>query len=448
MKKTQTKKVSIIKEDVSSANISPISYMVFIDISSYLFKGRGLLNSMFPTKPTESITKWFGKVKEDATYKENEEAFKAISSRFMGNPILKKLYSSIDKLKTVSTGETDQSDRDKDIEKLLGKISLFIKNRLTKKERELIGKISTVVNSIGNNISSAIKSDLEAMAKAEEPAPTNPESTEEKPKTEVKVNERLKNKLRKKIKEIVRTNIINQHYKTEGVFKMKKQKDLVNEGRRIQETFLKKVNEGFFDKIKDVFKDSEDFTALIKQFGLDREKVLKKPDGTIDVKNTFWVDGSKEWMDADKKGLALAVNKILDAGNLQIMNIKGQPTPFKLERWPKIVKNIEIKDCDLVSFEGFAIELEGGGKVQVMQCDNLKSLKGLPSSLKEFSFGPGLFKNFEDFGDVKPTRIVTLPGTTKMAVEALKASNNDVKAAEEALMKQTGIRVSILVPKQ
>ena len=69
MKKTQTKKVSIIKEDVSSANISPISYMVFIDISSYLFKGRGLLNSMFPTKPTESITKWFGKVKEDATYK-------------------------------------------------------------------------------------------------------------------------------------------------------------------------------------------------------------------------------------------------------------------------------------------------------------------------------------------------------------------------------------------
>jgi len=229
---------------------------------------------------------------------------------------------------------------------------------------------------------------------------------------------------------------------------MKKQKDLVNEGRRIQETFLKKVNEGFFDKIKDVFKDSEDFTALIKQFGLDREKVLKKPDGTIDVKNTFWVDGSKEWMDADKKGLALAVNKILDAGNLQIMNIKGQPTPFKLERWPKIVKNIEIKDCDLVSFEGFAIELEGGGKVEVMQCDNLKSLKGLPSSLKDFKFGYGLFKNFEDFGDVKPARIVTLPGTTKMAVEALKASNNDVKAAEEALMKQTGIRVSILVPKQ
>jgi len=449
MKKTQTKKVSIIKEDVSSANISPISYMVFIDISSYLFKGRGLLNSMFPTKPTESITKWFGKVKEDETYKENEEAFKAISSRFMGNPILKKLYSSIDKLKTVSTGETDQSERDKDIEKLLGKISLFIKNRLTKKERELIGKISTVVNSIGNNISSAIKSDLEAMAKAEEPAPTNPESTEEKPKTEVKVNERLKNKLRKKIKEIVRTNIINQHYKTEGVFKMKKQKDLVNEGRRIQETFLKKVNEGFFDKIKDVFRDSEDFTALIKQFApLDREKVLKKPDGTVDVADNFWVDGTKEWMDADKKGLALAVNKILNKGILHIMNITGQPTLFKLERWPRICSEVKISKCDLVSFEGFSIQLEGGGKVEVTECDNLKSLKGLPSSLKDFSFGYGLFKNFEDFGDVKPARIVTLPGTTKMAVEALKASNNDVKAAEEALKKQTGITISLLVPKQ
>jgi hypothetical protein len=208
MKKTQTKKVRIIKEDVSSANISPISYMVFIDISSYLFKGRGLLNSMFSSKATESITKWFGRVKEDETYKENEEAFKAISSRFMGNPILKKLYSSIDKLKTISTGETDQSERDKDIENLLGKISLFIKNRLTKKERELIGKISTVVNSIGNNISSTIKSDLEAMTKAEAPAPIQPKSNEEKPKVEGKVNERLKNKLRKKIKEIIRTHII------------------------------------------------------------------------------------------------------------------------------------------------------------------------------------------------------------------------------------------------
>jgi len=205
MKKTQTNKVSIIKEDVSSANISPISYMVFIDISSYLSKGRGLLSSMFAAKPSESITKWFGKVKEDETYKENEEAFKAISSRFMGNPILKKLYSSIDKLKTVSTGETDQSERDKDIEKLLGKISLFIKNRLTKKERELIGKMSTVVNSIGNNISSAIKSDLEAMAKAEEPEKPKEEPKEEPkkepvkpieaPKVEGKVNERLKNKI-------------------------------------------------------------------------------------------------------------------------------------------------------------------------------------------------------------------------------------------------------------
>jgi len=208
MKKTQTKKVRIIKEDVSSANISPISYMVFIDISSYLSKGRGLLNSMFSSKATESITKWFGRVKEDETYKENEEAFKAISSRFMGNPILKKLYSSIDKLKTISTGETDQSERDKDIENLLGKISLFIKNRLTKKDRELIGKISTVVNSIGNNISSTIKSDLEVMTKAEAPAPIQSKSNEEKPKVEGKVNERLKNKLRKKIKEIIRTQML------------------------------------------------------------------------------------------------------------------------------------------------------------------------------------------------------------------------------------------------
>lgn len=442
MKKNNPKKSVRINEDVSLANISPMSYIVFIDIASFLSKGNGLLSSMFSSKAPERIAKWFGKVKSEEAYTENEEAFKAVSSRFMGNPILKKLYSSIDKLKTVSTGETNESDRDKDIEKLLGKVGLFIKGRLTKQEKELVGKLSTSLASIGNNISSSIKSDLEQMAAAETPEPA------EEPKTEIKVNERLKNKLRKKIKEIIRTNIISKYNRNEGVSKMKKQKDLVNEGRRIQETFLKKVNEGFFDKIKDVFKDSEDFTALVKQFELDREKVLKKSDGTVDVSKNFWVDGTKEWMDADKKGLALAVNKILDNGTLHIKNITGQPTLFKLERWPKICAKVLIEKCDLVSFEGFSINLEGGGEVEVAQCDNLKSLKGLPSSLKKFSFGYGSFKNFEDFGDIKPINIVSLPGTSKIAVEALKASNNDVKAAEQALKKQTGIDISLLVPKQ
>ena len=141
------------------------------------------------------------------------------------------------------------------------------------------------------------------------------------------------------------------------------------------------------------------------------------------------------------------VNKILNKGTLQISGISGQPTLFKLERWPRICAEVVISNCDLVSFEGFAIELEGGGKVEVNACENLKSLKGLPSSLKQFSFGYGSFKNFEDFGDIKPNRIVSLPGTSKMAVDALKASNNDVKAAEQALKTQTGIDISILVKK-
>jgi hypothetical protein len=201
MKKTNSKKSVRINEDVSLANISLMSYIVFIDIASFLLKGNGLLSSMFSSKAPERIAKWFGKIKSEDAYTENEDAFKAVSSRFMGNPILKKLYSSIDKLKTVSTGETDESDRDKDIEKLLGKVGLFIKGRLTKQEQELVGKLSTSLSSIGNNISSSIKSDLEQMTATE-----SPERAEE-PKTEIKVNERLKNKLRKKIKEIIRTQM-------------------------------------------------------------------------------------------------------------------------------------------------------------------------------------------------------------------------------------------------
>lgn len=224
-------------------------------------------------------------------------------------------------------------------------------------------------------------------------------------------------------------------------------RDLVSENRKIQDTFKKRMNEGFFDKIKGIFNDSEEFLKLLKQFELNREEILKKSDGTIDVKRNFWVDGSKEWMDSDKKGLALAVNKILENGNLHIINIKGQPTPFKLERWPKICSNVLIENCDLVSFEGFSINLEGGGKIEVSNCENLKSLKGLPKSLKRFEFSIGEFKNFEDFGDYKPM-MITIPGTSKMAQVALKSNNNDVKSAEESLQKEHGIRrVSIIIKK-
>lgn len=223
--------------------------------------------------------------------------------------------------------------------------------------------------------------------------------------------------------------------------------DLVTENRKIQDTFKKRLNEGFFDKIKGIFNDSEEFLELLKQFGLNKNLILKNSDGTIDVKGNFWVDGTKEWMDADKKGLALAVNKILDRGNLHLSNIKGQPTPFKLERWPRICSNILIDNCDLVSFEGFSIKLEGNNRIEVSQCDNLKSLKGIPSSLKQFSFGIGEFKNFEDFGDYKPM-IISIPGTSKMAQEALKLNNNNVSSAEESLQKEHGIKkVSIIIKK-
>jgi hypothetical protein len=223
---------------------------------------------------------------------------------------------------------------------------------------------------------------------------------------------------------------------------MKKQKDLVTEGRKIHEKFLKRVNEGFFDKIKSTFKDSEDFTELLTQFSLKRDNVLKNTDGTVNVGNLFFVDGSKEWLDADKKGLALAVKEITGGGRLQIRGIKGQPTPFKLERWPKKCSEIIIDNCDLVSFDGFSNIGLTGVKVEVSNCENLKSLNGLGASVKTFMFMTGDFKNFEEFGDFKPA-MQSIPGTSKMAVDALKENNNDVKAAEEALKTKHGFKIII-----
>lgn len=223
---------------------------------------------------------------------------------------------------------------------------------------------------------------------------------------------------------------------------MKKQKDLVTEGRKIHEKFLKKVNEGFFDKIKSTFKDSEEFTELLSRFNLKRDNVLKNTDGTINVGNVFAIDGSKEWMDADKKGPALAVKEITGAGQLRLTNIKGQPTPFKLERWPKKCSEIVVNNCDIVSFDGFSKLGLAGVKVELSNCENLKSLNGLGSSVKTLMFMSGDFKSFEDFGDFKPG-MQTIPGTSKMAQDALKENNNDVKAAEEALKTKYGFRVSI-----
>jgi undecaprenyl diphosphate synthase len=102
----------------------------------------------------------------------------------------------------------DKEKLAQDIQKLIEKIALYIKRRLTDADFELLDVISSEINHVSEKISEKLDSDVESLLTAEEPVPIPDEEPAEK-----KVSERMKNKLRKKIKEIVRTHMISGRYK-------------------------------------------------------------------------------------------------------------------------------------------------------------------------------------------------------------------------------------------
>lgn len=200
-----------IKESITSSAISPISYIILIDSANIIGKGRGFLTYIFPTESSSTFKIWFRKMQSSDSYKETKEKLKSLASRFDGNPSLITLCKTLERLKKMTFAESDKESHEKDIEKLISKISVFIKRRLTEEDDALLEKVLSEINNVAEKISKKMDDELEsAMQKTVKSEPDVSKSEEsEKQKTEIKVNERVKNKLRKKIKEIIRTHLFN-----------------------------------------------------------------------------------------------------------------------------------------------------------------------------------------------------------------------------------------------
>ena len=206
-------KKRIIKESISESAASPFTYIVLIDALNLSEKGKGVINYMFPKENTEIIKSWFKKLYQSDSYRSQKDNLQSISERFYNNANLIALYKAVNGLKTMSYVQADKEKHEESIQKLINRISGFIKRRLSPEDNESIEVFVQQLNHIAEKISEKIQIEVDSMLQKEEPIPVPDEEKKEEPKTEIKVNERLRNKLRKKIKEMVRTHLIGSRYR-------------------------------------------------------------------------------------------------------------------------------------------------------------------------------------------------------------------------------------------
>lgn len=190
------KRKNKINETIMLSAISPISFIALIDSANVIEKNKNLIQFMFPNESMDGIKSWFYKFGKSDVYKESSEKLQSIGSRFSTNPILKVLYKSLDTLKSATYNESEKESHEADIRKIIEKIGLFIKKRLTEDDIAVLESILPELNGVSEKISKKIDNQIDGMVDTEK-------------KTEVVVNERLRNKFRKKIKEIIRTHLFS-----------------------------------------------------------------------------------------------------------------------------------------------------------------------------------------------------------------------------------------------
>lgn len=201
-------KKKIIKESISESAASPFTYIVLIDALNLAEKGKGIINYMFPKENSEAIKGWFKKLYQSDAYREKKDNLQSISARFYNNANLIALYKAVNGLKSMSYIESDKEKHEESIQKLINRISGFIKRRLSPEDDESIEVFVTELNHIAERVSEKIQIEVDSMLQKEEPVPD-----ENKKEKGADVSERIKNKLRKKIKEMVRTHLIGSRYR-------------------------------------------------------------------------------------------------------------------------------------------------------------------------------------------------------------------------------------------
>jgi hypothetical protein len=217
-----------IQEELDDSNIKFLKYFSVIDSTEILENNRAMMSYLFPQVKMQKLLQWYSPVAESSEYqnKDIRSKLESICSRFYGDGTLKVLYRSLNQLISMTYMEPDKVSHDKDIVKLIKKISIYIQQRLTDSDKEAVEKLSSAFETVASTISDKIDSIvLNSMNNGkEEPeekeseketsdAPKGEEGDVEEPKKENKISEYYKRRLSKKIREMVRTAVIEKKIK-------------------------------------------------------------------------------------------------------------------------------------------------------------------------------------------------------------------------------------------
>jgi ribosomal protein L12E/L44/L45/RPP1/RPP2 len=210
-----------IKEDLDESNDKFLKYVTMIDSAEILQNNRGMMFHLIPNIKLQKLLQWYESFSESENYqkKENRDKLESICSRFYEDGTLKILYKSLRQLITMPYTEPDKVSHEKDIKKMIKKVSIYIQQRLTDSDKELFELFSSDLDEVTKNLSDKIDSlVLASMGSGEtetedEPEGSSNDNTEDEPEKEKKMSEYYRRRLSKKIREMVRTAVIEKKIK-------------------------------------------------------------------------------------------------------------------------------------------------------------------------------------------------------------------------------------------
>lgn len=219
----------LLKEELGITTTSLFKYFALIDSMEILENNRGMLLYLFPEMKMEKIRSWYRYLYDSDLYsnKELKKKLTELSSRFYGDETLKLLYRSLNKLISTTFPEADRAEREADVRRLVKKITVYIKNRLTDDDKNTVETAFPLLDSVSKTITKNLINSLDTHTERpkevddsdedyEEPVSKKDASDEEEagkePKKEALHDNFYKRKLKKKIREMIRTAIIDKKF--------------------------------------------------------------------------------------------------------------------------------------------------------------------------------------------------------------------------------------------
>lgn len=222
----ENKKNKPIQEELDVTTLSLFKYMAVIDMMEVLKNNRSMLNHVFSEKKPEEIRAWFRYLYDSKAYNDGDlkKKLMSLSSRMYGDEKIKTLYKVLGKILTSPFSEEGRDERESDIKRLMRKITIYVKNKLTDEDKESVDRafsyLDNVSATIKDNMMQLLDRHMETDKSEPEDADPNTEEkpkikdveSDEKPKKESLYDNFYRRKLKKKIREMIRTAIISKKF--------------------------------------------------------------------------------------------------------------------------------------------------------------------------------------------------------------------------------------------